>query len=254
MSGFRPDHAGAAVRASPNFGPRRDGLRPAAIILHYTGMATGQGAEDWLCNPASEVSSHYLVHEDGRIVQMVREADRAWHAGKSSWHGVTDMNSHSVGIEIVNPGHQLGYRPFPPRQIKSVVDLCRGIIGRHAIQPEMVLGHSDVAPGRKVDPGEKFPWGRLARAGVGHFVAPARHRNGGSLRQGDQGETVAGLQAQLAAYGYGIEPNGGYDAATTAVISAFQQHFRPKRVDGVADRATCETLTRLLDKLPRAGR
>ena len=162
-------------------------------------MTTGRAAEDWLCNPASEVSSHYLVHEDGRVVQMVRESDRAWHAGKSSWRGVTDINSQSIGIEIVNPGHQLGYRPFPPRQIRvRHLELCRGIIARHAIRPEMVLGHSDVAPGRKVDPGEKFPWGELARSDVGHFVAPARHRGGSALRQGDHGEHVRRLQSMLA--------------------------------------------------------
>ena len=174
MSGFLPDQPGAEVRVSPNFGPRRDTLRPDMIVLHYTGMASGAGAEAWLCDPASEVSSHYLVHEDGRIVQMVRESDRAWHAGKSFWRGVTDVNSHSLGIEIVNPGHEFGYRGFPRSQIAAVIELCRGIIARHAILPQRVLAHSDVAVGRKVDPGEKFPWRQLAEAGVGHFVAPPR--------------------------------------------------------------------------------
>ncbi|MBN9252732.1 MAG: N-acetylmuramoyl-L-alanine amidase, partial [Mesorhizobium sp.] len=170
MSGFLPDHAGADVRVSPNFGPREGTRRPDMIVLHYTGMESGQAAEAWLCDPASEVSSHYLVHEDGRIVQMVRESDRAWHAGKSSWRGVTDTNSRSVGIEIVNPGHTLGYPKFPQIQIDAVIDLCRGIVGRHGIAPELVLAHSDVAPGRKVDPGEKFPWPKLFEAGVGHLV------------------------------------------------------------------------------------
>src|SRR6185312_12956132 len=132
------------------------------IILHYTGMETGEAAEAWLCNPESEVSSHYLVHEDGLIVQMVREADRAWHAGASSWHGETDMNSRSVGIEIVNRGHSLGYDNFGDSQIEAVIGLCRGISLRHAVPPERVLAHSDIAPARKVDPGEKFPWRRLA--------------------------------------------------------------------------------------------
>jgi len=250
MSGFVPDQPGAAWRASPNFGPRRDGLTPEIVLLHYTGMATGAVAEDWLCNPASEVSSHYLVHEDGRIVQMVREQDRAWHAGKSSWHGVTDINSQSIGIEIVNPGHILGYRSFPPRQMRSVVSLCRSIIARHEIRPEMILGHSDVAPGRKVDPGEKFPWGLLARRGVGHFVAPARHRGGPALNLGDDGESVFELQRLLACYGYGVEADGRYDDATATVTAAFQRHFRPGKVDGVADRSTLETLKRLLAGLP----
>jgi N-acetylmuramoyl-L-alanine amidase len=250
MSGFAPDQPGAMVRASPNFGPRREGFRPEIILLHYTGMTTGAGAEDWLCNPASEVSSHYLVHEDGRIVQMVRESDRAWHAGQSSWRGVTDINSQSIGIEVVNPGPLAGHPPFPPRQIAAVISLCQGIVARHRIRPEMVLGHSDVAPGRKIDPGERFPWRALARAGVGHFVAPARHRRGAALQPGDEGQEVTRLQAMLASYGYGLETGGTYDGATKTVVSAFQLHFRPKKVDGIADRATRETLQRLLAALP----
>ena len=168
MSGFASDQPGAEVRVSPNFGQRVGTTRPDMIILHYTGMESGEGAEAWLCNPASEVSSHYLVHEDGRIIQMVRESDRAWHAGKSSWQGRTDINSCSVGIEIVNPGHAFGYPDFPDVQIAAVINLCRGIIERHGIVPERVLAHSDVAPGRKIDPGEKFPWHALAVSGVGH--------------------------------------------------------------------------------------
>lgn len=243
---FVPDQPGASVRPSPNFGARANGLMPEIILLHYTGMATGQGAEDWLCNPESGVSSHYLVHEDGRIVQMVREADRAWHAGKSIWRGETDINSQSVGIEIVNPGHGLGYPPFPRRQIRSVVALCQGIVARHAIRPAMVLAHSDVAPGRKVDPGEKFPWAVLARAGVGHFVPPSRRRTGRELKAGDESRAVVELQQMLARYGYGIDITGVFDARTVIVVEAFQRHFRPGRVDGVADPSTVATLRRLL--------
>ncbi len=250
MSGFLPDHAGAEVRVSPNFTPRRGTDRPDMVILHYTGMATGQEAEAWLCDPASEVSSHYLVHEDGRIVQMVRERDRAWHAGKSSWQGITDVNSWSVGIEIVNPGHGLGYPAFPKRQIQAVIALCRGIIERYEILPERILAHSDVSPGRKVDPGEKFPWAALARAGVGHFVAPARVRGGTVLRRGDEGAGVEELQSMLALYGYGVEITGTFDGQTETVVAAFQRHFRPRLVDGIADPATVETLRRLLRALP----
>ena len=163
MSLTKADHRSALVRPSPNFGERKDGKKVTAIILHYTGMPDGKGAEDWLCNSDSEVSSHYLVHEDGRIVQMVAEADRAWHAGKSYWHGERDLNSVSVGIEIVNPGHILGYRPFPAKQISAVIRLCRGIALRHGVTPAMVLAHSDIAPGRKTDPGPYFSWGRLRR-------------------------------------------------------------------------------------------
>ncbi|MET3789922.1 N-acetylmuramoyl-L-alanine amidase [Aquamicrobium terrae] len=246
MSGFAPDHPGAEVRVSPNFGPRRDGQRPDMIILHYTGMASGHAAEERLCDPESEVSSHYLVHEDGRIVQMVRESDRAWHAGKSSWRGVNDINSCSVGIEIVNPGHELGYAPFPERQIEAVIALCRGIVERHRVPPVQVLAHSDVAPGRKVDPGEKFPWQSLFEAGVGHLVEPSPISSGPCLGEGDSGPDVEKLQSMLALYGYGVEITGAYDAQTRIVVEAFQRHFRPRRVDGIADGSTFRTLERLL--------
>jgi N-acetylmuramoyl-L-alanine amidase len=249
MSGFPPDEPRAEVRVSPNFGPRREALGPDMIVLHYTGMGTGAGAEAWLCNPASEVSSHYLVHENGHIVQMVRESDRAWHAGKSSWFGCTDINSCSVGIEIVNPGHSLGYPDFPRRQIDAVIRLCSGIATRHSIVPERVLAHSDVAPGRKVDPGEKFPWKALFDAGVGHFVAAAPVRRGAALGAGDIGADVETLQSMLALYGYGVEISSVFDRQTEIVVEAFQRHFRPRKVDGIADGSTMRTLRRLLASL-----
>ncbi|MFU0503075.1 peptidoglycan recognition protein family protein [Pseudaminobacter sp. NGMCC 1.201702] len=251
MSGFRPDHPGAEVCVSPNFNPRRGIERPDMIVLHYTGMPTGKGAQARLCDPASEVSSHYLVHEDGHIVQMVRESDRAWHAGKSSWRGQVDINSLSVGIEIVNPGHELGYPDFPKCQIDAVIALCRGIVERHSILPERILAHSDVAPGRKIDPGEKFPWKALACAGVGHFIEPARVRKGPVLAPGAQGQPVEALQSVLALYGYGVEITGIFDQQTQTTVAAFQRHFHPSHVDGVADPATVETLRRLLSLLPR---
>ena len=167
-----PDHQGAKVRPSPNFGPRNNGILPDAIILHYTGMASGALAEDRLCNVEAEVSAHYLVHEDGRIVQMVPEAARAWHAGASFWAGATDMNSHSIGIEIANAGHPNAdpSQPAPDfdsRQIAAVIALCQGIVQRWGIKPERVLAHSDVSVGRKIDPGEMFPWNVLHEAGDG---------------------------------------------------------------------------------------
>jgi N-acetylmuramoyl-L-alanine amidase len=243
MSGrFPPDHPGVEVRPSPNFAERRDGLKPDILLLHYTGMESGPDAQAWLCNPISEVSSHYIVHEDGRIVQMVREQDRAWHAGQSSWRGQADINSLSIGIEIANPGHRFGYPDFPGAQIEAVIALCKDIVERHGILGERVLAHSDVAPGRKIDPGEKFPWDRLHAAGVGHLVPPAPMRGGRFLAEGDRGEPVEALQAMLALYGYGIEVTGVFDAATATVVAAFQRHFRPSQVDGVADRSTIETL------------
>ena len=251
MTPFPPDFPGAAIRPSPNFGKRREGRRADTLILHYTGMATGEAAEDWLCNPASEVSSHYLVHEDGRIVQMVPEAARAWHAGKGSWKGEEDVNSFSIGIEIVNPGHQLGYRDFPDVQIEAVAELCRNVCLRTPILPQRVLAHSDTAPGRKVDPGEKFPWKLLAEAGVGHWVDPAPIRGGKVLASGDRGPAVAALQHRLAEYGYGIETTGVFDSVTMIVVAAFQRHFRPERVDGIADLSTRETLEKLISALPK---
>lgn len=253
MSLLRPDHRSAEMRASPNFGARKDGKAVTTLILHYTGMLSGKGAEDWLCNSDSEVSSHYLVHEDGHIVQMVAEADRAWHAGKSFWKGETDLNSVSIGIEIVNPGHILGYRPFPAKQVSAVTRLCRGILLRHPIAPSMVLAHSDIAPGRKIDPGELFPWGRLALKGIGHFVEPEPIRGGRFFTTGDEGQPVEALQAMLAMYGYEMPVTGVYDAQTEKIVRAFQRHFRPEKVDGVADGSTITTLHRLLRAIPGRG-
>ena len=242
---FKADHRGAKVRPSPNFGERKDGKKVNALVLHYTGMKTAKGAEDWLCADESQVSAHYLVYEHGHIVQMVREADRAWHAGKSYWQGERDLNSVSVGIEIANPGHH-GYTDFPEAQITAVIKLCRGIIRRHKIAPEMVLAHSDIAPGRKVDPGEKFPWGRLAGEGIGNHAAPAPVQGGRFMSPGDEGQPVEALQAMLALYGYESPVTGVYDPATLRDVKAFQLHFRPEKIDGIADFSTVDTLHRLL--------
>lgn len=240
------DHAGAAWRASPNFGPRRDGLLPEIILLHYTGMTSGQAAEDWLCSPQSQVSSHYIVHEDGRVVQMVRESDRAWHAGQSSWQGRGDINSRSVGIEIVNEGHEGGLPPYPERQIDAVIALCAGIKARLGIEDRGVLAHSDVSPGRKIDPGERFPWQTLAAAGIGLHVQPAPLRPGAVLAEGSSGTAVAELQVRLSSIGYDVPTDGEFDIRTRIVVEAFQRRFRPERVDGMADFSTVETLSRLL--------
>jgi N-acetylmuramoyl-L-alanine amidase len=248
------DFAGAEWRTSSNFGPRRDGSRPDIILLHYTGMATGKAAEDWLCDPKSEVSAHYIVHEDGRIVQMVREEERAWHAGQGIWKGKSDINSRSIGIEIVNEGHEGGLPAFPDRQIEAVIALCCDIAARHVILPERVLGHSDVAPGRKVDPGERFPWAELAAAGIGHFVEPSPPGRGHEMSPGQEGAQVREIQELLAFYGYGVEVHGHYDPMTREVVAAFQRHFRPARVDGIADPSTRDTLERLIGALDLARR
>ncbi|HTZ01896.1 MAG TPA: N-acetylmuramoyl-L-alanine amidase [Xanthobacteraceae bacterium] len=245
---FPPDSSVVAeVVASPNHNARQAGRRPDMIILHYTGMQDADAALERLCARGSEVSSHYLVFEDGRITQMVPESRRAWHAGKSFWAGDTDINGCSIGIEIVNPGHDFGYPDFPKRQIAAVTALCRSILTRISITPVRVLAHSDVAPSRKQDPGEKFPWRTLYDSGVGHWVKPAPIMSfGQSLSPGSRGDAVAALQKSLGDYGYGIEASGEYDAATREVVIAFQRHFRPERVDGVADASTRSTLQDLL--------
>jgi N-acetylmuramoyl-L-alanine amidase len=237
--------------ASPNIEPRRGGLTPTMLILHYTGLPTVARALEVLSDPRCKVSCHYVVHEDGRITQMVAESMRAWHAGVASWHGETDINSASIGIEIHNPGHTGGYPDFKRAQMDAVRDLCLDICARHAIQPHAVLAHSDVAPPRKSDPGEKFDWAWLATAGVGHWVAPEPLREDGqALALAARGTKVERMQRRLAAYGYGIEPNGEFDVATEFVVKAFQRHFRPARVDGRFDISTAATLERLLSALP----
>ena len=239
------EHAGARWRPSPNFGTRYDGKSIDAIVLHYTGMESGEGAEDWLCDPKSGVSSHYLVHEDGEVVQMVREIDRAWHAGIGCWHGERDMNSVSIGIEIVNAGHrdwtadrEAPLHPFPSVQVNALISLCTGIMNRWAIVPERVLGHSDLAPHRKRDPGEAFPWGRLCEHGIGLCVDATPLGEGELL-------PVIQLQTMLREVGFDIAPSGEYCAHTEMTVRAFQRHWRRKKVDGVADGSTCETLGRL---------
>jgi len=251
---FPPDSCVVAeVLPSPNHGERAGGRRPDMILLHYTGMADSQAALRRLGSPNSEVSSHYLVFENGTIVQMVQEARRAWHAGEASWAGESDINSCSIGIEIANPGHSNGYPNFPKRQVAAVTALCRSILTRHPVAPERVLAHSDVAPSRKEDPGEKFPWQTLYDSGVGHWVKPVPiAATGESFALGDRGSEVEALQKALAAYGYGITPSGDYDYATHQVMLAFQRHFRPQRVDGVADPSSRETLQQLLEQRGRA--
>ena len=231
---------------SPNFGERRIGA-PNCLILHYTGMPTAEGALDRLTDPASEVSAHYFVWEDGRIDQLVAESARAWHAGKAFWKGESDLNSASIGIEIVNPGHDGGLPPFPDRQIAATIALARDVLSRWKIRSERVLAHSDVAPGRRRDPGEGFPWRRLWEGGVGHWVDPTPVCGGALFRPEEEGPPVRALQAMLALYGYGLELTGVYDRRTRAVLEAFQRHFRPERVDGEADSSTVATLKALIE-------
>ena len=262
MAPARTDFAEATWRPSPNFGTRYEGKTIDSIVLHYTGMADGQGAEDWLCDPQSGVSSHYIVHEDGRAVQMVREVDRAWHAGIGCWHGERDMNSVSVGIEIVNRGHrdwsdgeESGpLDPFPDAQIDTVIALCRDVIDRWRIDRNRVLGHSDLAPHRKRDPGEAFPWERLCDAGIGPCVEAEPIAGGRYMQRGERGQAVAALQSMLALLGFEIEPTGEFCEHTEVTVRAFQRHWRQELVDGVADASTVTTLHRLLRHMEDTAR
>lgn len=248
---FTPDSSIASdVIPSANFGERANGRQPDMIVLHYTGMPDVEGAIAQLCTPGTEVSAHYIVLEDGRIVQCVPESKRAWHAGVSWWAGEEDINSCSIGVEIINRGHDWGYPDFPLRQIAAVIALCRGIMLRLKLPSHRVLGHSDVAPARKKDPGEKFPWHSLANSGVGHWVQPAPIVRGNTLQLGAISDDVANMQAAFRRYGYNMPANGKFDGATMEVVTAFQRHFRPERVDGIADQSTMATLHALLTSLP----
>ena len=234
---------------SPNTNERRSDKPISILVLHYTGMANAEKARDWLCRAESQVSCHYLVDEQGAVTQMVSEDIRAWHAGVSSWQGEIDVNSLSIGIEIQNQGHTLDYRDFPARQMETVAALSKDIISRNAIQPRFVLAHSDIAPGRKIDPGEKFDWGFLAGKGVGHYIEPEPITGGSFLQEGDSGDPVLALQAMLKLYGYGLDVTGHFDTHTRAVVEAFQRHFRRAKVDGIADPSTVTTLHKLLRTL-----
>jgi N-acetylmuramoyl-L-alanine amidase len=248
---FAPDSKLIArVVPSPNRNARTHAVD--MIVLHYTAQSA-EDARARLTDPVAKVSSHYLVYEDGRIEQLVPERLRAWHAGASSWEGERDINSRSVGIEIVHPGHDGGYPDFPAAQIDAVIALCRDIVARYRVRADRVVAHSDIAPARKQDPGEKFPWDRLAAAGVGLWVEPAPITRGAALAPGARGEEVAELQAMLAAYGYGAAMSGDYDDATAEIVTAFQRHFRPARCDGIADASTVATLRRLIAARDRSA-
>jgi N-acetylmuramoyl-L-alanine amidase len=211
-------------RPSPNFDERS--LPVTMVVLHYTGMQDAASAIARLADPEAKVSCHYLVAEDGTVVRMVDEANRAWHAGRSHWRGVTDVNSASVGIEIVNPGHEWGYVPFPDEQIDAVIRLVADIKQRHAITRGNVVGHSDIAPARKQDPGELFPWGKLARL---RLALPRPTKN-----LMDPGWADGGFLLALERFGYDV-------ADPVAAVTAFQRRFRPEMVDGMID-GECRSL------------
>ena len=221
---------------SPNFDARATDMQIDILVIHYTGMTDAGAALDRLCDPAAKVSAHYLIDEDGQIIQLVDEHDRAWHAGVSAWRGETDVNNRSIGIELVNPGHEFGYRPFPEAQMAALEAMAHGILRRHPIPARNVVGHSDVAPGRKQDPGELFDWQRLAAVGVGLWPGHGRPE------EEDANHSLAILLEQ---YGYSTED-------LTAAIRAFQRHFRAERIDGIADAETVRCAQQLLHQAEAA--
>jgi len=238
-----------AGRWSPNFDTRADNRAPDMVVIHYTGMETADAALERLQDSDAKVSAHYLIDETGKTFALVPEFERAWHAGVSSWHGETDVNSLSIGIELANKGHEFGYPDFPDAQIASLIDLMSEIFGRWPIEPSRVVGHSDVAPGRKADPGEKFPWKTLADAGFALWVDPAPLLAGPTLGPGTSGPGVRDLQAALSQAGYAIETDGTFGDVTRDVVTAFQRRQRPESVDGIADLSTLKTLAAFLEVL-----
>ncbi len=224
-------------RPSPNFDAREPAVPLQFVVLHYTGMKSGEAALQRLCDPAAKVSAHYVIEEDGRVFMLVNENSRAWHAGKSSWRGVTDLNSASIGIELVNPGHQYGYRPFANAQIGALKVLLADIMTRHRLPPSALLAHADVAPERKEDPGELFPWRELAEAGIGLWANPVES----DYAFAEDGE----VQEMLRGIGYECPASGAYDQPTRAAIIAFQRHYHPENLTGTPERETVARLRSL---------
>ncbi len=220
---------------SPNFDARPEGQAIDILLLHYTGMVSATAALARLCDVTAKVSAHYCIDEDGTLYRLVPEAKRAWHAGAASWAGADDINARSIGIELVNPGHEFGYRAFPDAQMAALIELAGEILTRHPIPPSRVLGHSDVAPTRKEDPGELFDWAGLAAAGIGLWPSAAEPR---------EPPDAAEAKRQLAAFGYGY-----LDDDPAAVITAFQRHFRPENLTGEVDAETAGRLSALLGLL-----
>lgn len=211
---------------SPNFDDRKG--RVDMLVIHYTGRPTFEESLEWLTSPEKKVSAHYLIGEGGEILQLVEDEKRAWHAGVSHWAGVSDINSCSIGIELQNPGHAFGYNDFPDAQTAALIELCHEILKRHGIPAGRVLGHSDVAPMRKPDPGEKFPWATLAAKGVGRWP-----------QKGQGGEIIDPRQAFIQ---FGYDPN----APLEDIVTAFQRHWYPENVTGKACPETLKRLTALL--------
>jgi N-acetylmuramoyl-L-alanine amidase len=219
---------------SPNH-DSRNGQAIDMLVMHYTDMHTCLDAVKRLCDPAAKVSSHYVIAMDGEVFKLVEESERAWHAGESYWRGNSNINARSIGIEISNPGHSEGYTKFPEVQMNALLKLSKEILARHTIPAQNVVGHSDVAYLRKMDPGELFDWKWLAQNGVGIMPETSKSLLGVEFKQGDSGTPVMRLQQALFNYGYGLKTDGVYGEKTEKCVLAFQRHWRQERVDGIWD-------------------
>ena len=216
-------------RPSPNFDERPKEAEINVLVLHYTGMKTLKEALDRLVNQVSQVSTHYVISQSGDVYSMVEETKRAWHAGVSHWRGIIQLNAHSIGIELENPGHEFGYKSFPDSQMNSLKELCDEILSRHPIPARNVIGHSDIAPRRKQDPGELFDWKWLADQGIGLWPNAAS-----SIYM------QCNVEVLLSALGYEVDN-------ISATLSAFQRHYLPSRITGQADGLTCTVLNSLVE-------
>ncbi|WP_262690979.1 N-acetylmuramoyl-L-alanine amidase [Kordiimonas aestuarii] len=237
------------LHPSPNWNERPAGAVIDTVVLHYTGMATGQVALERLCDKVAQVSAHYLIEEDGRVFALVPEEKRAWHAGVSRWRGVDNLNHTSIGIELVNPGHDFGYRAFPEAQVTSLLSLLEGINTRHHINRHGYVGHSDIAPDRKQDPGDLFPWQRLARHGFGLWPQVGGADVTVIAKRGQKNVNVVKFNKQLGIIGYSIDDIQSFDATTECAVRAFQAHWRPETVSGVIDIGTASILEDIAGQL-----
>lgn len=225
---------------SPNFEPRPSGMLPDLIVLHYTDMSSVQEALVRLCDPEAKVSAHFLINKEGVLYQLVDPDHRAWHAGLSSWQGVDDVNSRSIGIELDNLGHTFGPEPFPELQIKTLVALLGELTTLYAIPPHRIVGHSDVAPLRKKDPGALFPWGILAHKGFGLWPTALKMPIVPDLM------STLEIQRSLSKIGYSCPQTGTWDEVSQNVCLAFQQHFTPHELTGHPTALTCQVLGEIL--------